>query len=147
MSEYLQTLFPGLQTTPFRVTSPADRKYNCIAWAANDVGDWWWPQGMALNAVWPGSAAREETLSAFTTAFSTIGYVVGGAESLEPGFEKVALFADAAGVPTHAARQLPSGAWTSKLGNAVDIEHELHALEGEVYGTVVLILQRPLPHG
>jgi hypothetical protein len=73
------------------------------------------------------------------------GYVVGSDESLEPGFEKVALFADAAGKPTHAARQLPSGAWTSKLGIAVDIEHELHALEGEFYGEVVLILRRPLP--
>jgi hypothetical protein len=145
MSEYFQTLFPGLQTTPFRVTSPADRKNNCIAWAANGASDWWWPEGKAPDAIWPGSAAREVTLSAFTAAFLTIGYVVGGDESLEPGFEKVALFADAAGMPTHAARQLPAGAWTSKLGNAEDIEHELRALEGEIYGAVVLILKRPLP--
>lgn len=53
------------------------------------------------------------------------------------------LFADLAGMPTHAARQLHSGAWTSKLGNAEDIEHELHALEGEIYGTVVVIMNRP----
>src|SRR5882724_9937066 len=144
MSEYLQALFPGLRTTPFRLTSPADRKYNCIAWAANDAREWWWPEGQAPDAVWPGSAAREATLSAFTAAFLTIGYFVGGDESLEPGFEKVALFADAAGMPTHAARQLPSGAWTSKLGIAEDIEHELHALEGEIYGAVTLILKRPL---
>ena len=144
MSKYLQTLFPGLQTTPIRVTSPADRKYNCIAWPANDVSDWWWPEGKAPDAVWPDSAAREVTLSAFTAAFVTIGYVAGGDESLESGFEKVALFADAGGMPSHAARQLPSGAWTSKLGNAEDIEHELRALEGEIYGAVVLILKRPL---
>ena len=145
MSAHLQTLFPGLQITPFRVTSPADGKYNCIAWAANDVSDWWWPEGEAPDAVWPGSAAREVTLSAFTAAFFTIGYIVAGDESLEPGFEKVALFADAAGTPNHAARQLPSGAWTSKLGNAEDIEHELRALEGEIYGAVAMILRRPLP--
>ncbi len=145
MSEYLQTLFPGLRTTPFRVTSPADRKYNCVAWAANDARDWWWPEGPAPKAVWPDAVAREATLDAFTTAFLTIGYVVAGDESLEPGFEKVALFADANGVPTHAARQLPSGAWTSKLGNAEDIEHELHSLEGDIYGAVALVLQRPLP--
>jgi hypothetical protein len=147
MSEHLQTLFPRLQTTPFRVTSPAEHKYNCIAWAANDTSDWWWPEGQAPDAVWPGSAAREVTLSAFTAAFLTIGYVVGGDESLEPGFEKVALFTDAAGMPTHAARQLPSGAWTSKLGNAEDIEHELRALEGEIYGAVALILKRRLAQG
>lgn len=108
---------------------------------------WWWPEGNAPGAVWPDSAAREVTLSAFTAAFSTIGYVVGGDESLEPGFEKVALFADAGGMPSHAARQLPSGAWTSKLGHAEDIEHELHALEGEIYGAVALILKRPLAQG
>jgi hypothetical protein len=145
MSEYLQTLVPGLRITPFRITSPADRKYNCIAWAANDASDWWWPEGKAPDAVWPSAAAREVALTAFTAAFLTIGYVVVGDESLEPGFEKVALFADVAGMPTHAARQLPSRAWTSKLGNAEDIEHNLHALEGEIYGAVALILKRPQP--
>ncbi len=144
MSDYLKTLFPGLRTTPFRVTSPADSKYNCIAWAADDTSAWWWPAGKAPTAVWPDSAAREITLNAFTAAFITIGYVVADDELLEPGFEKVALFADAAGIPSHAARQLPSGAWTSKLGNAEDIEHELSALQGEIYGAVALILKRPL---
>jgi hypothetical protein len=55
------------------------------------------------------------------------------------------LFADAASVPTHAARQLRSGAWTSKLGISEDVEHELRALEGEIYGVVALILTRPIP--
>ena len=136
MSEHLRTLFPGLRTTSFRITSPPDRKYNCIAWAANDASDWWWPAGTAPDAVWPGSAAREVTLRAFTAAFLSIGYVVGGDESLEPGFEKVALFADAAGMPTHAARQRPSGAWTSKLGIAEDIEHDLHALDSTDHSQV-----------
>ena len=90
MSTHLETLFPGLRATPFRVTSPADHKYNCIAWAANDVSDWWWPDERAVVAVWPDSAAREVTLSAFTAAFSTLGYIVDGDELLEPGFEKVA---------------------------------------------------------
>jgi hypothetical protein len=147
MSTFLQTVFPGLRTTPFRVTSPPDPKYNCTAWAANDANDWWWPEGTAPHAVWPDTAAREVTLSAFTAAFLTIGFVVCGDESLEPGFEKVALFADAAGLPSHAARQRPSGTWTSKLGNAEDIEHDLRALEGEIYGAVALILRRPLAQG
>ena len=144
MSEFLQTLFPGLRTATFRVTSPADPKYNCIAWAASDPLHWWWPEGKPPGVAWPESAARDVTLSAFTDAFLTIGFVVGGDESLEAGFEKVALFADAAGTPTHAARQLLSGAWTSKLGNAEDIEHELRALEGEIYGRVTLILKRAM---
>ncbi len=49
------------------------------------------------------------------------------------------------GVPEHAARQLANGRWTSKLGRAEDIEHQLHDLEGEVYGTVALLMKRLLP--
>ena len=46
-------------------------------------------------------------------------------------------------MPTHAARQFPGGRWTSKLGPAEDIEHELEELAGPLYGEVVLILRRP----
>jgi hypothetical protein len=44
----------------------------------------------------------------------------------------------------HAARQLPGGRWTSKLGNREDIEHDLNAVSGEAYGTVVMVLKRPI---
>lgn len=66
-------------------------------------------------------------------------------EELETGFEKVALFADADGFATHAARQLNNGRWTSKLGELEDIEHALRDLEGVEYGTVVLVMKRPAP--
>ena len=46
--------------------------------------------------------------------------------------------------PKHAARQLPSGRWTSKLGFLEDIEHALHDLEGTEYGAVVLVMKRPI---
>jgi hypothetical protein len=147
MSDQLPTLFPGLRTTTFQITSPIDDKYNCIAWAASDAGQWWWPVGDAPSVVWPPAVPREATLDAFAAAFLTLGYVRGADDSLEPGWEKVGLFADAAGIPTHAARQLASGRWTSKLGQAEDIEHELRAVEGEIYGAVVLILKRPAPPG
>jgi hypothetical protein len=144
MSEYLQSLFPGLQNSPYRITSPADPKYNCIAWAASETSQWWWPEGKPPDVNWPASAPSEVKLDAFTAAFMTLGYVAATDESLEAGFEKIALFADAAGIPTQAARQLSSGQWTSKLGEAEDIEHELRALEGEIYGKVGVILKRPI---
>jgi hypothetical protein len=84
-------------------------------------------------------------VEAFRAAFATLGYAVCAGAEPESGFEKVALFAGAHGVPTHAARQLPSGRWTSKLGELEDIEHALHDLTGLVYGSVVLVLKRPLP--
>jgi hypothetical protein len=86
----------------------------------------------------------EETLDAFVAAFATLGYVPCSGEEPENGFEKVALFARG-GMPTHAARQLSDGRWTSKLGLREDIEHDLHAVSGDLYGTVVLVLKRPIP--
>jgi hypothetical protein len=44
--------------------------------------------------------------------------------------------------PTHAARQLPSGRWTSKLVLREDIEHDLHALSGEAYVGFPLLIAR-----
>lgn len=147
MSERLQAIFPGLRTTPFRVTSPADPIYNCIAWAAGCATDWWWPLDDIRRFYWPPGIPREITLGAFCSAFLTLGYTQCPDESIEHGFEKVALFADSTGMPTHAARQLPTARWTSKLGQAEDIEHELRALEGIVYGAVVLILKRRVEAG
>ena len=90
-----------------------------------------------------GTSTRQptETIETFREAFATIGYVVCEDERHEPGHEKVALFA-LGGVPTHAARQVASGRWVSKLGQSEDIEHSLHDLTGVVYGSVVLIMKR-----
>jgi hypothetical protein len=139
----LEATFPGLARGSYAITSPRTRRYNCIAWAAGDVSRWWWP-GHPDDEYWPASLPREETLDAFREAFASLGYAACPGEEFEPGFEKVALFAAATGEPTHAARQLPGGRWSSKLGTLEDIEHALHDLKGMEYGTVVLILKRPV---
>jgi hypothetical protein len=81
-------------------------------------------------------------MESFRLALGHLGYIEESNETLVPGFEKIAVFADDDGVPTHAARQLSSGAWTSKLGQAEDIQHPLRSLEGEIYGKVAIILKR-----
>ena len=65
MSERLKAIFPGLRTTSFRATSPADPIYNCIAWAAGDTSAWWWPLDDIRRFYWPANAPREITLAAF----------------------------------------------------------------------------------
>ncbi len=60
------------------------------------------------------------------------------------GYEKLAIYA-MADQPKHAARQLPGGMWTSKLGQGIDIEHMLEGLESELYGKVVKIMRRRIP--
>jgi hypothetical protein len=95
-------------------------------------------------AFWPAGARREETIAAFVEAFQTLGYVLCPDDRLEPGFEKVALYARD-GAPKHAARQLPNGRWTSKLGELEDVEHTLDGITGNWYGAVVHVLKRPIP--
>ena len=44
---------------------------------------------------------------------------------------------------THAARQLPGGNWTSKLGKGEDIEHDTpDVVAGGLYGEFVRIMRR-----
>ena len=136
--------FPGREGTQFAVTSHASMDYNCIAWAAGDDSQWWEPHPLA-QCHWPQEAPRESDIESWTAAFRSLGYGACGRERFERGWEKVAIFATPAGEPTHAARQLPNGRWTSKLGPAQDIEHELRALEGAEYGHVAVLLRRRAP--
>jgi hypothetical protein len=142
VSAALEGFLPNLAPTGYAVTSSADKVYNCIAWAAGVTDEWWWPDPMGVSP-WPPGVRREETITAFLDAFQSLGYVLCTNETLEQGFEKVALYAWA-GAPKHAARQLPNGRWTSKLGELEDVEHVLAGLVGTWYGDVVQILKRPL---
>ena len=139
-------LFPDLSPENHRVTSPRTRRYNCIAWALERDSQWWWPDPDDI-CHWPPGVPREETVAAFLAAFATLGYTECPDGDPEPGHEKLALFATAddngALVPTHAARQLANGRWTSKLGAGVDIEHDgVSDVEGPLYGSVVRFARR-----
>ena len=126
------------------VTSPMTDTYNCIAWAAGDNTQKWWPNG---KGYWPGRAAGQNlppTIPVFQTAFATLGYAPCVGPELEPGFEKIALYGKG-GEVTHAALQLASGHWTSKLGDHADVEHDLGQIENNTYGTVVAYLRRLIP--
>lgn len=140
MTPNIQKLFPGLAGNG-RLTSPQTPRYNCIAWAVGDTARWWWPVG----AYWPSGASAVESASAFAEAFATEGFLPCDDPSLESGYEKIALYSKN-GVPTHAARQVASGRWTSKLGKLEDVEHNtLGAVEGGVYGIATFYFRRPRP--
>jgi hypothetical protein len=143
LEAYQETEFPNLRATEYRVTSPQSRAYNCFAWAAGESNRWWNPLELNSPYYWVEGVTAELTIAAFIQAYATLGYAPCERFDLEPGFEKIALYATADGEPTHAARQLPNGKWTSKLGRWQDIEHELEGLVCEMYGTVQQILKRP----
>ncbi len=141
--EKLEDIFPNLKGTSYRITSPFDVDYNCIAWAAGDCQQNWWPD-QAGSGYWPPVVEREENLTAFINAYKTLGYELCDNANVESGMEKIAIFVDADGRPTHASRQLSDGSWTSKLGKSVDISHTFQGLDGSVYGKVIQILSRTL---
>jgi hypothetical protein len=140
--DFLERLFPALKEVEFAITSPRDSSYNCVGWAAGDVTRWWWPAESPF-AFWPVGIEREESLTSFIRAFATLGFERAASGDYESEYEKVAVFASHDGVPTHMARQLNDGSWTSKLGGLEDIRHsELNGVAGAEYGNVVAFLQR-----
>ena len=134
--------FPNLHPHTYRQTSPAASTYNCIAWAAEDSQRFWWPRPEQAY-YWPPPVRREEKIERFIEAFRTLGYELCDSGAYEAGWQKVVIYVSDDGAPTHMARQLESGEWTSKLGNDVDIiHHRVEDLEGPGYGTAVQYLRR-----
>lgn len=128
-------------------TSPCGG-YNCIAWAAGKRDKWWWPTAGDPCAFWPIPIDPIDpvTLEQFRKAFEFEGYSVCSHSRFERGYEKIAIFVDDSKEPTHAARMLSNGAWTSKMGDGEDIEHgTLTVIEGKLYGKAVAFMKRNNP--
>lgn len=138
----MQTYFPMLKPSAYKLTSPATIEYNCIAWAAGDTETWWWPDSFD-QYFWPSGIPREETIDAFVNAFEFLGYTICRDANYETGYEKVAIYAKPDGRPTHAARQVASEKWTSKIGQLEDIEHDINSLSGAIYGEPIVFMKRP----
>jgi len=140
--EWIEREFLKLRDEQYLITSDSADEYNCIAWAANDTERWWWPHP---DAYWPTGIPRVETLENFIRVFQSLGYEPCEDGALEDGYSKVAIYLNAQGIPTHMARQLLSGKWTSKLGEAWDIEHQtVQGVEGKTYGQVGQYLKRAI---
>ena len=142
MASWYLRILPNL--VDYDITSESTRRYNCFAWALGDDSRWVAPGG---NAYWPNNVPNELTVESLVELFREAGYELCEDGNLEPGYEKVAIYA-MDGEPTHAARQLQNGWWTSKLGEFEDIEHgspyELHWDDNKGYGRVELFMARPI---
>jgi hypothetical protein len=145
-SDRLEELFPGLRTSRYVITSePADAP-NCIGWALGSelyfdpklggfIGGYYWPDGVL----------KDDTTAAWIQLFELHGYQQCNTGALEPRTEKIAIYVDEGGEAQHVAKQLPSGAWSSKLGKLEDIEHDtLAAIVSYDYGSLFKFMKRPL---
>lgn len=136
--------FPNRKDGIWQVTSLPDIRYNCIAFAAGRTDVFWWPDDYDDPDFdhWPPGILRAESIAAFVQLYPSQGYEICSEGGLEAGYEKLALYA-LNQQPTHAARQLPNGYWTSKLGVEEDIVHEKpESLAGPCYGDVVQFMRR-----
>lgn len=135
--------FPSLDEHTAKITSPQTPHYNCIAYAAGDQTKWWWPDPTYVG-YWPSNCVRNVTLQAFQLAFESLGYNLCADGSLEDGYQKIAIY-HLNNQPTHAARQLEDGLWSSKLGNSFDISHTEGCLNGANYGQIAFFMRKPKP--
>lgn len=135
--EWVESHFPNIGD--WKLTSPADPRYNCIAFAAGKTTERW---DVHVFFYWPEGAERSPDFRSLQSCFEAIGFSVCSDGSLERGVAKVALYG-AEGRWTHVARQTLHGTWTSKLGFGVDIEHpSVECLSGSAYGQVVCYMSR-----
>lgn len=134
--------FPKLlEGRTFFPVSGATPEYNCIAWALSYDRQAIWPDDRNQFG-WPPQLSRDESLERFQELFELAGFVPCANGNLERNLEKVAIYAKD-GCVTHAARQLASGKWTSKMGAGVDAEHPAaEDMCGSGFGVIALYMCR-----
>lgn len=143
LTSYWGNLSEGVE-----LTSDRDPAYNCVAWAAEgDTTRWWQDLGFDLGGYyWPPHLRGPEsgTVVGWIHLFRSLGYSVCDSAELERGYEKIAIYIQKDATVEHVARQLETGAWTSKLGQWEDITHPTpDDLCGVLYGRVGPVIKRP----
>ena len=138
----LEEEFPRLSSEGFETIGQESERYNCIAYAAGDTTDWWWPDG--INH-WPSWATVDNKMESLKEVFAGLDYEQCDDSGLQAGHEKVALY-EVHGRFEHAALQTPNGRWRSKMGQGPLIEHlSPESLAGGTYGNPTIYMRRPVP--
>lgn len=141
----LEAYWPRLASDPYNITSRRSRKYNCVAWVAEDLTQWWEPEDRGGFFWPPGLPKGDFSLDNYLAAFRTLGFERCADGTLTPDIEKIAVFIDESEF-THVAIQLDDGWWSSKLGHFNDLSHErLESLlrgRPQRYGEVFLFMAR-----
>src|SRR5262245_32862257 len=88
----LEQIFPLLKASDYRISAPATKHYNCIAWAAGDQDSWW--QSELEDAYWPEGIPADGAVQSLVVLFQSLGYQVCVSRELVQEFEKVAIYAN-----------------------------------------------------
>jgi hypothetical protein len=122
-------------------------RYNCVAFALGDLKCFW--HDADINGYyWPNKFPSADTIEGWHAVFDYHSYRDTADATLEPEYEKIAIYGFTVKIPEHVARQKASGVWVSKLGKGKDIEHEtLDSIQGDMYGQVIKIMKRKCKDG
>lgn len=147
-ADELEYLFPRLKVGGYQITSPQADRPNCIGWALYSTNLYFDPLGAGGQVggyYWPDGVRADYSVEAWRDVFALHRYEVCEDAEIEPGMEKIVIYAGSDGEASHVARQLPSGEWTSKIGQLEDIRHAtLDALMREPeYVVIAVIMRRP----
>ena len=147
--EKIEVNFPALKGGKgYEDKSQPTIDYNCLAWALGINWTRYDPEPRCAGYYWLPGIEREWSLKAIRKIIERHDYLQCAEPNLEEGYEKVVFYVDEAGVPQHFARQLPTGKWTSKMGDLNDIEHDtLEALSTPDYGAPTLVFKRKIQTG
>ncbi len=145
----IEQRYPKLESGGYKVKSPRDPRYNCVAFAVGDTGHYWqfmgYPGRSRGSYFWPDHI-KGDALEDWIELFNFVGFSLCETGDLEPDVVKIAIYVVEDNIPTHVARQTRSGKWKSKLGRGKDIVHDtLESLAGDVedeYGTVARFMKK-----
>lgn len=139
----IESIFPNLAGSGYEITGEASDNYNCIAWSLGATSPWWGYQN--TGDYWPPSLPYNQEIGTLIQLFGGQGFSLCDDDALEPGYEKIALYAFV-GQFMHVARQLEDGRWTSKPGIREVITHPSpDNLAQSFYGSVHCFMRRPYP--
>ena len=112
-SQELEHLFPNLAGSGYEITGEASDQYNCIAWALGITTEKWNSEDPA--DYWPPSLPRNNRVETVMRLFAGEGFSLCDDDTLEPGYEKIAVYAFV-GRSYHVARQMQDGPVDQQAG-------------------------------
>ena len=145
---FLEVCFPRLKGSGYAITSDKADRPNCIGWALQS-SLYFDPVGVGGGFggyYWPSGIRADDSAESWRQLFEMFGFEECPTNDVEADTEKIAIYIGSDGEQSHVARQLPSGHWTSKMGNLEDIQHttldDLLSASAD-YIQVVTIMKRP----
>jgi hypothetical protein len=133
---------PNSLVEPLHITSLETGQYNCISWALGITDFPIWPiDEKPYN--WPSNLPLIESMENFITFFKMHGFEYCENEKPKKDFELIAIF-EKDGLPTHTCRLLKNGYWTSKIGILEDVQHNLFAISGGIYGEPSVFMKKKI---